>query len=81
MNKKQIIGTLLLLLAAFIWGTSFVAQDVGAETIGSFTYQAVRNLMAAVVLLPIGLLSEHFAKKRADWQPPTPKSDVFPTLG
>lgn len=81
MDKRKLTGTLLLFFAAFIWGTSFVAQDVGAETIDSFTYQAVRNLMAAVVLLPIGLLSEHFAKKRADWQPPTPQSRKYLWLG
>ena len=81
MDKKKLMSPLLLFLAAFIWGTSFVAQDVGAETIGSFTYQAVRNLMAAVVLLPIGLLSEHLAKKRADWQPSTPKKRKYLLLG
>lgn len=81
MDKRKLTGTLLLFLAAFIWGTSFVAQDVGAETIGSFTYQAVRNLMAAVVLLPIGLLSERFAKRKEDRQPPTAKSRKYLWLG
>ena len=81
MNKKQILGTLLLLLAAFIWGTSFVAQDVGAETIGSFTYQAVRNLMAATVLFPLCFVSDAIGKKRGTRQPPTPQSRKYLLLG
>ena len=30
-RSTQIKGALLLLLAAFIWGTSFVAQSIGME--------------------------------------------------
>ena len=30
MDRKKWLGPALLFLAAFIWGTSFVAQDVGA---------------------------------------------------
>ena len=34
MKKKQIKGMLLLLLAAIIWGSAFVAQSVGMEYVG-----------------------------------------------
>ncbi len=41
------------LLAAFIWGTAFVAQDVCAEVVEPMTFNAVRSFIAVVVLLVI----------------------------
>lgn len=35
----------LLILAAFIWGSAFVAQAVGAEYVGPFTFLALRSLI------------------------------------
>ena len=35
----------LLVLAAFIWGSAFVAQAVGAEYVGPFTFLALRSLI------------------------------------
>lgn len=52
MNKYVLRQSLLLLLTAAIWGFAFVAQSVGMEYIGSFTFNAVRNLLAVVVLIP-----------------------------
>lgn len=42
----------LLLLTAIIWGVAFVAQSVGMEYVGPFTFSCVRNLIGGVVLLP-----------------------------
>lgn len=50
--------SLLLLLAAAIWGIAFVAQSVGMEYVGSFTFTAVRNYIGAMVLLPVILFLE-----------------------
>ena len=54
MQKQQIPlkNSLLLLLAAIIWGIAFVAQSVGMKYVGGFTFNAVRSLIGAVVLLP-----------------------------
>ena len=38
----QMRGNILLLITAFIWGTAFVAQQVGMEELGPFTYAAAR---------------------------------------
>ena len=35
-------GNIMLLLAAFIWGTTFVAQMVGMDGLGPFSYAAAR---------------------------------------
>lgn len=43
-------GSLLLLLAAFIWGTTFVAQMTGMEGLGPFTYASSRFLLGTLFL-------------------------------
>lgn len=48
----KIKNALLLLLTASIWGVAFVAQSVGMDYVGPFTFNCVRCLMGGVVLLP-----------------------------
>lgn len=54
--NKNLRGALILLLAAIIWGFAFVAQSVGMENLGAFTFQASRMLLAALVLLPTAIV-------------------------
>lgn len=51
--SKQFKGTLALLLATAIWGSTFVAQSVGVDKIGPFTFLAGRCILAVIVLLPV----------------------------
>ena len=44
---------LLLLIAAIIWGFAFVAQRVGMDHVGPFTYNGVRFMLGALSLLPL----------------------------
>ena len=44
--------SLLLLLTATIWGLSFVAQSVGMDHVGPFTFTASRMALGTLVLLP-----------------------------
>jgi drug/metabolite transporter (DMT)-like permease len=44
---------LLLLLTAAIWGFAFVAQRVGMDHMGPFTFNAIRFSLGALVLLPL----------------------------
>lgn len=48
----KIKNALLLLLTASIWGVAFVAQSVGMDYVGPFTFNCVRCIMGGVVLLP-----------------------------
>lgn len=50
---KTIRGSLMLLTAAFIWGTAFVAQSKGMDYVEPFTYNSVRTLIGGLVLLPM----------------------------
>ncbi len=63
MDKKQLRSSLLLLLGAVIWGSAFVAQSVGMDYIGPFTFNAVRSLIGTVSLLPLILILDRRKKK------------------
>ncbi len=52
-TMKQFRGALLLTLTALIWGTAFVAQSLGMDHLGPFTFNGVRNFVAALALLPV----------------------------
>ena len=51
--SQKLRGALSLLIATLIWGSTFVAQSVGMDYIGPFTFQAVRCGLAAVGLVPV----------------------------
>ena len=46
-------NNILLVLTALIWGCAFVAQSVGMDYVGPFTFNMARFLIGAVVLLPV----------------------------
>lgn len=50
--KNKLSGTLSLLLATMIWGSAFIAQSVGMDHVGPFTFQAARCFLAVLVLIP-----------------------------
>ena len=70
MKKKQLGNSLLLLLTATIWGSAFVAQSVGMEHVGPFTFTFSRSIIGGIVLLPcillLGKWKKGFATK-AEW--------------
>ncbi len=53
MQKEKIRNSILLLLTAVIWGTAVVAQSVGMDYIGPFTFNAARFLIGGTVLIPL----------------------------
>ena len=61
--RKELRGSILLLLATVIWGSAFVFQSMGMDHIGPFTFQAVRCLIATAGLGPIIYL---FDRKKPD---------------
>lgn len=63
MKNKQWLGVLLLLLASFFWGSTFVAQS---ETgVGPFTYLAMRSWVAVLFLLPISVFFDMHKRKNS----------------
>ena len=51
--RKQIRGSIMLLIAAIIWGSAFVAQSEGMEYVEPFTFASVRFFIGSFVLLPV----------------------------
>ena len=51
--RKQIRGSIMLLIAALIWGSAFVAQSEGMEYVEPFTFASVRFFIGSIVLLPV----------------------------
>ena len=77
--SKTLRANLLLLLTAAIWGVAFVAQDVAMDTMGPFTFNATRLLVAALALLPcIRLLDALDQKARGGAAPNRRYRDMTP---
>ncbi|MBU0807396.1 MAG: DMT family transporter [Gammaproteobacteria bacterium] len=58
MRSHALRADLLMLVTAMIWGSSFVAQRLGMDSIGPFLYTGLRFALAAVILLPVLRLLE-----------------------
>lgn len=56
--KNKLRGTLSLLIATVIWGSAFIAQSVGMDYIGPFTFQTMRSVLAVPFLIIIIFLLE-----------------------
>lgn len=56
--KQQLKGSIQLLIATVIWGSAFVAQSVGMDHIGPFTFQAVRSCIAVLALTAVIFLMD-----------------------
>ncbi len=52
MKKVSLKSTILLVLTALVWGMAFVAQSVGMNYIGPFTFNCIRSIMGGIVLIP-----------------------------
>ena len=72
--KDKIKGSLALLSATVIWGFAFIAQSVGMDLIGPFTFQAVRCLLAVVFLIPLAFVLDlgkcSIKESAAKWKNP-----------
>ena len=64
MKPKNAIA---LFLAALIWGVAFVAQSVGMDFMGPWTFNGIRFLMGAVVLIPFILFRKKDIKQKKQY--------------
>ena len=63
---KNLKGSLILLTAAFFWGTTFVAQVSGSNHIGVFTYNASRCFVGCIFLFFVSLIMDKMKKTKQD---------------
>lgn len=55
--------SMILFMAATVWGVAFVAQSVGMDYVGPYTFIAVRNVVALTVLVPCAVFMRTDAKR------------------
>lgn len=61
--KHRLTNNILLALTALIWGSAFVAQSVGMDYLGPFTFNSIRSLMGGIVLLPVIFIMKRQRRK------------------
>lgn len=61
---RKIPGSVLLLIAAMIWGAAFVAQSLGADAVSPFTFNASRSIVGAAAIVPVFLLMDRRSPER-----------------
>ncbi|WAJ36247.1 DMT family transporter [Pseudomonas sp. GOM7] len=64
MPNPALRADLLMLLTAMIWGSAFVAQRLGMDSIGPFLYTGLRFALACLALLPVLMLLQRGKRQR-----------------
>lgn len=66
--KQRLKTTFMLLPTAVIWGFAFVAQVLGSDYVGAFTFNGVRFLLGALSLFPLCLFAERERSLDREWR-------------
>ena len=74
MKHNQMRQVVFPILAAFIWGTAFVAQDMCADAMGAFAFNASRYFIAVLSLLVVILISDKMKKDKPVLSPAEKKA-------
>ena len=77
MKVNRIRQNVLPLLAALIWGTAFVAQSMGAEHVGPFTFNAARSIIAFFFLLGLCIVLRMIRKKQGKLSSSASRKDLM----
>ncbi len=80
-KKGNNLSDVMLLLTAGIWGFAFVAQRMGMEHVGPFTFNGIRFALGAAVLLPFLLLSPRKKRSARQILPPDRRSFARNKIG
>ena len=65
--SRQLRGSIMLFLTAFIWGTAFVAQKSGMDSISPIAFNGIRTLIGGIALLPVIAIMN---RRRKGWSDP-----------
>lgn len=81
MTKKRLLGNIALLIAALLWGSTFVAQSVASDAVEPFTFLASRSLLGFLFLIPVSIIKDSFAKRSGTYQKPTKQNNKLLIIG
>ena len=76
MNVNRVRQNVLPLVTAMIWGTAFVAQSVGAEYMGPFTFNTARAVIAFMFLLGLCGLRALWRRRRGETPAASSRRDL-----
>ena len=70
---RQLRGSMMLFTTALIWGTAFVAQKSGMDTMSPIAFNGVRTLIGGIALLPVIYIMGRIAKSRGTYHAESPQ--------
>jgi drug/metabolite transporter (DMT)-like permease len=65
-KSKQIAANILMVFGSIIWGGAFVAQSIGADNLGAFTFGAIRFFIGGIIIIPVAVIMSKRKDKKAD---------------
>lgn len=65
MNSKHLRANTLLFITAAIWGFAFVAQRIGSQYVGAFTFNGIRFALGSLSLVPLIIYFDRKKKRDA----------------
>ena len=65
-NRKTYKGEILLLIAALIWGSSYIFQKMGMDYVGPFTFGFFRFCIGALALVPVIFAFDRRKQKKGE---------------
>jgi drug/metabolite transporter (DMT)-like permease len=71
MDTRTLRSNTLLMLTAMIWGFAFVAQRIGMDHVGPFTFNGIRFAMGGLSLIPVMIVT---GRPHRDVRHPSPRS-------
>lgn len=81
MRSKRFLGNTSLLIASLLWGSTFVAQELGMESVRPFTFLASRSLLGFLFLLILSPIVDNIKKKSGNFENPTKKQNKALLIG
>lgn len=77
MKTLKLRNSFLLIITAFIWGTAFVAQREGGNAVGPYTFNCIRSIIGALVLIPVIFLLDKLGMTKKKTKTPEDKKTLF----
>jgi len=71
----------MLFMTALIWGTAFVAQKSGMDSVSPVAFNGVRTLIGGIALLPVICIMTSMAKKKGTYREDTPQEKKLLWVG
>lgn len=77
MKTLKLRNSFLLIITAFIWGTAFVAQREGGNAVGPYTFNCIRSIIGALVLIPVIFLLDKLGMTKKKTKTREDKKTLF----